>query len=322
MRNTVCVSLFVMILIFAGCGSEEKKSIEASGTIEATNVIVSSKVNGEVKVLKVDEGAKVNTGDTLIMIDHELLDLQYLQANAAKEQALAQYNLLKNGARSEDIKQSEEMLKQAEVNFNLAEKDKARMENLFESKSVTKKQYEDASAKYEITQAQLNSAKENFRKIKNFTRPEELKQAEANVQRTEAAANLYKKNINDSYVISPISGFVVKKFIEAGEIVNPMSSLVKISDLSKVDLVIYVSEEELGLVKQGQKVDVTVDSFKEKVFSGTVVFISPEAEFTPKNIQTKDERTKLVFAVKIKIDNPVFELKPGMPADAVVKLKY
>jgi HlyD family secretion protein len=99
-----------------------------------------------------------------------------------------------------------------------------------------------------------------------------------------------------------------------------MSSLVKISDLSKVDLVIYVSEEELGLVKQGQKVDVTVDSFKDKVFSGTVVFISPEAEFTPKNIQTKDERTKLVFAVKIKIDNPAFELKPGMPADAEIKL--
>ncbi len=320
MRSTIWLTIFIFSLILIGCGGDDKKSIEASGTIEATNITVSSKVNGEVKVLKVDEGARVNTGDTLVMIDHELLDLQYLQANAAKEQASAQYNLLKNGARSEDIKQSEEMLKQAEVNFNLAEKDKARMENLYGSKSITKKQYEDAIAKYVITQAQLNSARENFRKIKNFARPEELKQAAANVQRTEAAANLYKKNINDSYVVSPISGFVVKKFIEAGETVNPMSSLVKISDLSKVDLVIYVSEEELGFVKQGQKVNVTVDSFKDKVFSGTVVFISPEAEFTPKNIQTKDERTKLVFAVKIKIDNPAFELKPGMPADAEIKL--
>ncbi len=322
MRNTSWIFLSVLILLFVGCGDNGKKSIEASGTIEATNVIISSKVNGEVKELKVDEGSKVNKGDTLIMIDHELLDLQLNQAFANRDQALAQYNLLKNGARSEDIKQSEEMLKQAEVNSDLAEKDKARMENLFESKSITKKQYEDAIAKFDISQAQLNSAKENFKKIKNYARPEELKQAEANVRRTEAAADLYKKNIDDSYVISPISGIVVKKFIETGETVNQMSSLFKVSDLSKVELVIYVSEEELGLVKQGQKVDVTVDSFKDKIFNGTVVFISPEAEFTPKNIQTKDERTKLVFAIKIKIDNPNFELKSGMPADAVVKLKY
>ena len=322
MRNTSWIFLSVLILLFVGCGDNGKKSIEASGTIEATNVIVSSKVNGEVKKLKVDEGSKVNKDDTLMMIDHELLDLQLNQAFASRDQALAQYNLLKNGARSEDIKQSEEMLKQAEVNSDLAEKDKARMENLFESKSITKKQYEDAIAKFDISQAQLNSAKENFKKIKNYARPEELKQAEANVRRTEAAADLYKKNIDDSYVISPISGIVVKKFIETGETVNQMSSLFKVSDLSKVELVIYVSEEELGLVKQGQKVDVTVDSFKDKIFNGTVVFISPEAEFTPKNIQTKDERTKLVFAVKIKIDNPNFELKSGMPADAVVKLKY
>lgn len=320
MRNTYWILLSVLSLILVGCGNDEKKSIEASGTIEATNVIISSKVNGEIKELKVDEGSKVNKGDTLLMIDHELLDLQLSQAFASRDQALAQLNLLKSGARSEDIKQSEEMLNQAEVNFSSAEKDKARMENLFKSKSITNKQYEDANAKFEISQAQLSSARENFKKIKNFARPEELQQAQANLQRTEAAAGLYKKNINDSYVISPIPGFVVKKFIEVGEAVNPMSSLLKISDLSIVDLVIYVSEEELGLVKQGQKVDVSVDSFKDKIFNGTVVFISPEAEFTPKNIQTKDERTKLVFAVKIKIDNPNFELKPGMPADAVVKL--
>jgi HlyD family secretion protein len=99
-----------------------------------------------------------------------------------------------------------------------------------------------------------------------------------------------------------------------------MSSLLKISDLLKVKLLIYVSEEELGKVKLGQKADVTTDSYNGKKYEGKVIYISPEAEFTPKNIQTKDERTKLVFAVKIEIPNPNFELKPGMPADAVVHL--
>lgn len=99
-----------------------------------------------------------------------------------------------------------------------------------------------------------------------------------------------------------------------------LSNLFKISDLSKVELVIYVSEEDLGKVKLGQTADISTDTYKDKSYEGKVKYISPEAEFTPKNIQTKDERTKLVFAVKIEIPNPNFELKAGMPADAVVKL--
>ena len=97
-----------------------------------------------------------------------------------------------------------------------------------------------------------------------------------------------------------------------------MSSLVKISDLTNVELYIYVSELELGKIKLGQKAEVSVDAFKDKKFEGKVTYISPEAEFTPKNIQTKDERTKLVFAVKIELPNPDFGLKSGMPADAKI----
>ncbi len=99
-----------------------------------------------------------------------------------------------------------------------------------------------------------------------------------------------------------------------------MSSLFKVSDLRAVDLIIYVSEEELGKVKLGQTAYISVDAYPDKTYSGKVIYISPEAEFTPKNIETKDERTKLVFAVKIRIDNPKYELKPGMPADAEVHI--
>ncbi|MFO7526430.1 MAG: efflux RND transporter periplasmic adaptor subunit, partial [Ignavibacteriaceae bacterium] len=225
------------------------------------------------------------------------------------------------GARQEDISQAEETLKQAEINYQSAEKDKERFENLYKSKSITKKQYDDVISKYAITSAQYNAAKENFNKIKNLARPEELKQAEANVNRVKASVELIKKNLNDCFVTSPIDGIIVKKFIEAGENAGMMSSLFKVSDLSNVDLMLYVSTTELGKVMLGQSVDVIVDTYPDRIFKGKVVYISPEAEFTPKNIQTKEERTKLVFAVKVSIENPGYELKTGMPADAVIKLQ-
>ncbi len=304
-----------------GCGNGNNNGkIEASGTIEATNVIVSSKVNGQVKKLYVDEGAKVKAGDTLLTIDHDLLQIQLSQAEAAKVAAEAQYELLVKGARSEDVKQAEDMLNQAKTNYDLAKTDWDRTQSLYKANSITKKQFDDVQARFNIAASQYNSAKENLKKIKNYARPEELKQAKANLDSRVAAVNLLKKNISDSYVLSPINGYVVKKFVEMGESAVPMSSLMMVSDLSSVKLVIYVSEEELGKVKLGQTADVSVDSFKDKAFEGKVIYISPEAEFTPKNIQTKDERTKLVFAVKIRIDNPNFDLKAGMPADAVINL--
>lgn len=322
MKLVKFISMVLPLLILFGCGNGNNKDrIEASGNIEATNVIVSSKVSGQVIKLLFDEGQKVNEGDTLIIIDHETLKYQLDQALAGLKSAQAQLSLLREGARKEDVKQAEEGLNQAKTNFELAEKDLERMTDLYNSKSITKKQFDDATARFSISKAQLISAEENFKKIKNFARPEELKQAEANVERQKAAVDLIQKQIRDCYVITPTSGFVVKKFVEQGETVSPMSSLFKISDLSNVKLVIYVSEEELGRVKLNQTADVSVDAFPDKKYSGKVIYISPEAEFTPKNIQTKEERTKLVFEVKVQIDNPDFELKPGMPADAVIITK-
>ncbi|MEG8946526.1 HlyD family secretion protein [Rosettibacter firmus] len=312
------ISLYIFSLLFIyNCNNKNENYIEESGTIEATEVTLSSQVAGKViKILK-DEGDKIFAGDTILIIDQESLLLQLKQAIANRDIAKAQYELLLKGARKEDIKQAEESLKQAEANFILAKNDRDRMESLYQTNSINKRQYEEAITRYEIALAQLNSAKELYNKIKNYARPEEIAQAKANYERASASVEMIEKNIRDCYVISPINGFIVKKFVEVGENVSMMSSLVKISDLSEVKLSIYVSETDLGKVKLGQKAEIRVDSF-DKVFNGTVIYISPEAEFTPKNIQTKEERTKLVFEVKIKIQNPDFELKAGMPADAKI----
>jgi HlyD family secretion protein len=311
----------LMLLILNGCGdSNNKDTVSASGNIEAINITVSSKVTGEVITINKDEGDRVSAGDTIMIIDHEALNYQLDQADAGVEMNQAQLNLLKSGAREEDIRQAEEMMRQAEINYELAAKDKQRMDNLYEAKSITKKQFEDAAARVEMTSAQMQSARENLKKMKNLARPEEINQANANLKMKTAAADLLRKNIRDSYVISPIDGIIVKRFVERGEVVSNFSSLFRISNLEVVDLIIYISQLDLGRIKQGDKVDISVDTFPDKTFEGEIVYISPEAEFTPKNIQTKDERTKLVFAVKVKINNPDLELKAGMPADAVVYL--
>jgi HlyD family secretion protein len=316
----ICLMIIAVIsLLSAGCSnSNNKNSIAATGTIETVNVVLSSKTNGEIKELRIKEGDRVKQGDTIMIIDTEALRLQFRLQESGAEMSRAQLDLLRNGARKEDILLSESSLNQAQVNFNLAKIDLERLQKLYQTQTITKKQYDDASAHFDLMNNQLSSAKENYKKIRNFARPEELKQAEAKLNQSIANTDLIKKNINDSYIVSPLNGIIVKKYFEVGETVTPMSSLVKVSDLANVELYIYVTELELGKVKLGQKAEVSVDAFKNKKFEGKVTYISPEAEFTPKNIQTKDERTKLVFAVKIELPNPDFDLKSGMPADAKI----
>src|SRR5690554_4773086 len=320
MKRLLFMSFVLSIL--AGCNNNNHPEfIEASGTIEAIDVIVSAKTAGEILSIRFKEGEKVNAGDTILIIDHELLDIQLKQAEAGKEIAEARLNLMKKGAREEDIIQAEENLKQAEINLSLAKNDKERMENLYKSKSITTKQYEDALARFDLASAQFNAAKENLHKVKNIYREEEIKQAEADLKKSIAAVELLMKNIKDSYVVSPINGYLTEIFVEKGETVSQMSSLFKVADLDVVELEIYVTVEELGYIKLQQKAEIKIDSYKDKTYEGVVTYISPEAEFTLKNIQTKEERTKLVFAVKLKIPNENHDLKSGMPADAKIKLQ-
>ncbi len=317
--TSIALLLFV---IFSGCSKKEDEGIISStGTIESVNVTVSSKVAGQIDALNFKEGDKVKEGDLLLTIDHDLLDIQLRQAQAGVDLAQAQFNLVKNGATKNDIKIQADLVEQARINLDAAKTDRDRTENLYKENSITKQQYDNALSRYDLAAAQYQTAKDNLTKIKNITRPEDIESARANLNKAISAYDLLKQNISDCSVYAPVNGIISKKFVEKGEIVNPQSSLLKISDLETVNLMIYVSETELGKVKLNETADVTVDAYKDKVYKGKVIFISPEAEFTPKNIQTKDERTKLVFGVKLEIPNPQFDLKPGMPADAKLFVK-
>jgi len=301
MKQAIIVAAVLLLGLF-GCSSNNDEEISASGTIEGTDVNVGSEVFGKVKKLRVDEGSRVENGDTLVIIDDTDYQLQLRQAVANREAADAQYRLALEGFRREDVLLAEANYKAAEADFN-------RMKDLLASQTVTQKQYDEAYARYV-------SAQQTYEKLFRGLRKDEIVAARAKRDQAAAQMDLLRKKVRDCTIVSPVRGTVTLKGVEAGELVNVGSNIVRITYLEKVDLTIYAAESELGRIRLGQTASVTIDTYSDKTFKGKVIYISPIAEFTPKNVQTKDERSKLVYGVKIEVENPDGALKPGMPADA------
>jgi HlyD family secretion protein len=311
---------FILLAGLACSNRRDRNVIAASGTIEAVEVNVASKVAGQVLSLSYKEGARVAPGDLLAVIDHASLDIQLRQAEAGVRLAEAQLALLVKGARSEDIRQAEATLTQADSALKVAGDDAARMQELFKTGSVTSKQRDDAEARLTVATAQRSAAAEALGKLRRLARPEEIQAAQARLDQARAAADLLAKTIADCTITAPAGGIVTHKAIEAGELVTPGATVVTLADLASVYVMIYVTEIEIGRIKLGDGVDVRIDAFPERAFPGRITYISPEAEFTPKNVQTKEDRVKLVFGVKVEIENKDGLLKPGLPADAVVRV--
>jgi HlyD family secretion protein len=315
----LAVAAGAALLALAGCGGNNGDTIRASGTIEATEVNVAARSAGQVLELRKAEGDAVKSGDTLALIDHAALDLQLQQAQALLDQAQAQMDLLRKGARDEDQAQAQELANQAQANLEAARADRDRAAALFSSGSTTRKMKDDADARFAGAQAQYNAAQENVSKLGQFARPEELKGAEARVAQARAARDLLAKSVADCFIIAPVNGVVTSRPARVGELVGPGTTVMVVTDLDPVSLMIYVSETELARVKLGATAEVRIDAARSRVFSGKVTYISPVAEFTPKNVQTREDRVKLVFGVKLELPNDDAALKPGMPADAVLK---
>ena len=319
--NKKLVLITLVGLAVAACAPRAAKNvISATGTIEAIEVDVASKVSGQILNLAVDEGAKVRSGDLLATVDHATADIQLRQAQAGVDLAQAQLVLLRNGARKEDIQQAESALTQAEANLRVAQDDAKRMRELAKTGSVTPKSRDDAEARLTVAEAQKSAAVDSLNKLRWLARPEEIQAAEARLAQARAAADLLAKTIADCTIVAPTAGTVTHKAVEAGELVNPGSTVVTVSELDSVYVMIYLMEEEVGRVRLGDTVDVKIDGLPDKVFAGKITYISPEAEFTPKNVQTKEDRVKLVFGVKVVIENREGLLKPGLPADALIRV--
>ena len=311
------IVLSLAIIFNISCSNGKNgKTVTASGAIEAIDVDVPVKSGGQIMEIRFEEGQKVAKGDTLAVIDNEQSGYQLSAAEAALSGAKAQYKLLLSGARSEDIVSAEENLKTAAADLNAVKADYDRIQSLYHSGSATAKQLQDMETRYTASQARVKTAEEQLHKIKNIARPEELEAAKAQVKRTEAEGNLLRKRLEDCYITAPVAGVATLSPFEVGELAGIGATIARIVNIDTLELKIYITEDELGLVKLGQKAEIVTDTYKDRVFNGYVVYISPEAEFTPKNIQTKEDRVKLVFMVKLNLLNEEQILKPGMQADA------
>jgi HlyD family secretion protein len=296
------ISAAAGILLLQGCSGDQKNLIEASGTIEGTNVDIGMEAVGRVREVRVEEGARVKQGDTLLLVDDIEYRIQLQQAEANLASFESQYRLAMEGSRKEDVTQ-------AGAAFKTAEADEERMKGLLASQTVTQKQYDDVYTRFVAAQQTLE-------KLERGLRPEEISQARSRRDYAAAQVELLRKKVRDCTLLSPTGGVVTLRSIEPGELVGAGTNVLRITVLDRVNLMIYVNETDLGRIRLGQAAQVSIDAYKGSSFEGKVVYIAPSAEFTPKNVQTKEERTKLVFGVKIEIDNAGGALKPGLPADA------
>lgn len=312
------VFLALAFLLF-GCGSNEKKNeVTATGTIEATESSIAAQVPGRILTMNFEEGSLVKSGDTLAQIDHRSLVQQVNQAKAALVMAKQQYDLLIAGARSEDVRVGQEGVKQAQANYNLAKLAYDRISKLYGEHSVSQSQMDAAQAQYDVAQAQLKSAQQNLEKLRHYARPEELRSAAAQVEQAQAALDNATIAFEHSYVQAPFGGTVLDKLQEPGDFANIGTPLYTIANLKTMKMTVYINEVELSRIRLNDSAKVVLDGMPKHPFMGRVIYISPTAEFTPKNVETKQDRIKLVFAVKLEISNPRGYLKAGLPADATI----
>jgi HlyD family secretion protein len=288
---------------------------------------------------------------TSIEFQKATLESDIASRRADLNQAQAHLDELLAGSRPEEIQQAEGAVNDARAQVDLARADWERAQTLYKNEDISTSQYDQARTKFNSANAILEQAQQKYALVKAGPRKEEIEGARAQVAHAQAAVATAEANrlelqrkqqelvarraqidqaraqtgiseaqLNDTVIYAPIDGVVLVKAAEAGEVLAAGTTVVTIGDIEHPWLRAYVGETDLGRVKLGQKVKLSTDSYPGKVYPGTISFISSEAEFTPKQIQTKEERVKLVYRIKVDVNNANHELKNNMPVDAEIVL--
>lgn len=308
-------------LIYNARNHRDDGSMLLSGNVEITETNVGFKIPGRIVDVPLDEGAFVKKGDVLAKLDGAELSLLVTQNRALLQEALERLSDLKAGPRIQEIEQANANVVAQEAELKRVKKDYERADVLYKNGAISKSQFDATKSAYEVRTATHKSAVEALSLAREGARKGDIKMGEHRVEQARAALAVSETKLKDSVIYAPIAGVILKKNIEIGETVSQGLPIFTIGDLRSPWIKVYVKEDKIGLIKLGQKAQISVDSYKDKTYEGNVSYISSEAEFTPKTVQTPEERVKLVFGVKIKIKNENDELKPGMPADVKLMLK-
>lgn len=256
----------------------------------------------------------VTQGQLIAHLDNRDFLLRRDEARGALGVAQAHLDLMLAGTREEDVRRAQAQVREARAASSAAAADRARVEQVFARNSATEKQRDDARAADERAAASLAAAEEQLARLIKGNREQEIRGAQAAVDQAAARLAQLEKAVEDCTLAAPISGTVTVKIREAGEFANIGMPLVTLSRLDDVWLSLYIPEDRLARVKLGAPAAVKLDG-DSTAYQGKITYVSPEAEFTPRNAQTPDERAKLVYRVKVSLPNPSGVFKPGMPAD-------
>jgi len=302
--------------------TRDDKVLALTGTIEATQVEVSAKITARILERLVNEGQPVERGQLLVRLDPEEWSAEARRAEAAVKTAEAQLRDLLAGSRRQEIEQARAALRNATATREMTERDFRRMRELFARELISAQEVDRARQAHEVAVGNEQSARERLALLEAGPREHEVEAARARVAEARAAFALAQTRLGETKLVSPITGLVLRKNAEAGETVNPGVSILTLMDPHDLWLRAYVPEADVGRIKIGQPATIAVDAYPGRRFQGTVSEIGSEAEFTPKNVQTKKERVTLVFRIKIAVRNPDGVLKPGMPADADIRAPW
>ncbi len=314
----VCVALAATAWYKWKCGNNSAGRVFVSGNIEATEVDLSFRIAGQIKTRPVDEGDRVTKGQVVATLDTDTLEALRGAARAELDAAQANLDQLEEGYRKEEIDMARAQLKAAETRLKNARDEYERYLPLYKQGAISPSTFDLRDTALKVATEEYNSARNALLKLETGPREQEIRAARSRLERAKWELNRIELDLDHSILKSPITGVVLVKAAEVGEVVLPGATVMTVAAIDEVWLRGYVSEQDLGKVKLSQTAYITTDSFPNKIYEGVVTYISPRAEFTPKNVQTKEERVKQVYRVKITIPNPHQELKIGMPAEGYI----
>jgi len=361
-RKRVIIIVLLVAAIAAGAAYlqgwfRRDNSLHGSGTVEARDIRVGSKIAGRIDKVLVREGDTVQAGQVLITFDdRELMaTLQQSQASAQKAErgyrkeeieqargaaaaAKAEYEQRKNGYRREDIAAAQSDLDRAKADETRSRLDWQRYDALAQKDLVSKQQRDTAEANWKMAQAQSENAQHKLDELQRGYRPEEIAAAQARYEQAaaslammergnrpedvalaKAAYSFEQARFRETQVVAPTAATVEVLDVRPGDLVAPNTPVATLLERDQIYVRIYIPETELGHVQLGQKAEIRVDSFPKEVFDGVVEQINQQAEFLPRNVQTREERVHQVFGVKVRINETTGKIRAGMAAD--VKLK-
>lgn len=302
-------------------GDEEPVAIEASGTVEATDAAVGFQVPGKIERVVVSEGDEVAPGDPLAALATGELEARRREAEARAAAAAARLAELESGFRSEEVAQARSALRAARQRLADAERDLERTRVLHAGGAVPREALDKAELSHDLAAADVEQAAERLRLLETGPRREKLDAARSEHAAALAAVEAVEERLADSAIAAPFAGVVQERHREPGEVVGAGAPVVTLTDLSRRWVRIYVREDRIGAVRLEHPATILSDTYPDRRYAGRVVFIASEAEFTPENVQTQEERVRLVYAVKVRVlDDPERELKPGMPVDVELPL--